>query len=50
MPQLAELLEAARPYVCARVTNMAEVDLEVFRFDYDLTFATLLTLVVVRMR
>ncbi|HVR75221.1 MAG TPA: PDZ domain-containing protein, partial [Planctomycetota bacterium] len=38
----AEFLEASRPYVRVRVVNMAGVDLNVYRFDYDLTFAALL--------
>ena len=38
----AELARAAAPYVCVRAVNMAGVDLETFRFDYDLTFAALL--------
>lgn len=37
----AELVEAARGYVCVRVTDMSRVDLDVFAFDYDLTFAAL---------
>lgn len=37
-----EFIAAAQPYVCARVTDMANVDLEVFRFDFDLTLAILL--------
>lgn len=37
----AELVEAAREYVCVRVTDMSRVDLDVFAFDYDLTFAAL---------
>ncbi len=37
-----ELIEAARDFVCVRVLNMAGVDLSVYRFDYDLTFAVLL--------
>ena len=35
-------MDLARRYVCVRVTNMAGVDLSVYRFDYDLTFAALL--------
>ncbi len=38
----AEFVEAAKDYVCVRALNMAGVDLNVFRFDYDLTFAALL--------
>ncbi|MCI0343470.1 MAG: PDZ domain-containing protein [Planctomycetales bacterium] len=38
----AEFVEAAKDYVCVRVLDMAGVDLGVFRFDYDLTFAALL--------
>jgi hypothetical protein len=37
-----ELIEAAKSYVPVRVVNMAGVDLNVFTFDYDLTFAVLL--------
>lgn len=32
----------ARQYIAVRVTSMAGVDLETFRFDYDLTFNALL--------
>ena len=31
-----ELVEVARAFVCVRVTDMSEVDLDVYRFDYDL--------------
>ncbi len=34
-------LDAARDYVCVRITNLDGVDLELFRFDYDLTLAIL---------
>lgn len=34
--------DAAKGYVPVRVTNMAGVDLNTYRFDYDLTFAALL--------
>jgi predicted metalloprotease with PDZ domain len=37
-----ELIEAAQSYVPVRVLNMAGVDLNVFTFDYDLTFCVLL--------
>ncbi|MBI4602764.1 MAG: PDZ domain-containing protein [Planctomycetes bacterium] len=37
-----ELLEAAKAYVPVRVVNMAGVDLNLYVFDYDLTFAVLL--------
>lgn len=37
----AELVDAAREYVCVRVTDMSRVDLDVFAFDYDLTLAAL---------
>lgn len=37
-----ELDEAAADYVCVRITDLAEWDLEVARFDFDLTFAALL--------
>ena len=37
-----ELNEAARDYVCVRVTNMWDVDLSKYRFDFDLTLAALL--------
>lgn len=37
-----ELVEVAREFVSVRVTDMSRVDLEVYRFDYDLTFAALL--------
>jgi hypothetical protein len=36
-----ELIDAARAYVAVRVTNMAGVDLNAYRFDHDLTFAAL---------
>src|SRR5690606_28245197 len=36
------LVEVAREYVCVKVTDMSRVDLRVYRFDYDLTFAALL--------
>ncbi len=35
------LIEVSREYVCVRVTDMRGVDLSVWRFDYDLTFAAL---------
>ncbi len=38
----AELAAAARDWVCVRVTDMSQIDLEVYAFDYDLTFAALL--------
>jgi len=37
-----ELAEVAKDYVCVRVVNMKGVDLNVYTFDYDLTFAALL--------
>ena len=36
------LIEAAAAYICVRVTDMAGVNLSVYRFDYDLTIAALL--------
>lgn len=36
------LIEAARGWVCVRVTDMRGVDLDRFAFDYDLTLAALL--------
>ena len=38
----AELAAAAAPYVAVRVTDMGNVDLNVIRFDFDLTFAAVL--------
>lgn len=38
----SEFVEAARDYVCVRVTDMSGIDVELFRFDFDLTFAVLL--------
>lgn len=35
-------MAASREYVCVRVTDMSAVDLNVLRFDYDLTLAVLL--------
>ncbi len=35
-------MQAARDFVCVRVVDMSKVDLNVFAFDYDLTFAALL--------
>jgi hypothetical protein len=35
-------VEVARRYVCVRVTNMEKIDINLFRFDYDLTFAVML--------
>ena len=35
-------MEASRPYVCVRVTDMTGVDLSFYPFDFDLTFAALL--------
>lgn len=37
-----ELVQAASAFVCVRVVDMSKVDLDVFAFDYDLTFAALL--------
>ena len=36
-----ELVELARGFVCARVTDLRDVDLARWRFDFDLTFAAL---------
>jgi hypothetical protein len=36
------MVEASRPYVRVRVTDMRGIDLNVYRFNYDLTFAALL--------
>lgn len=38
----AELAAAAAPYIAVRVTDMRDVDLNVIRFDFDLTFAAVL--------
>ncbi|MBL8752728.1 MAG: PDZ domain-containing protein [Planctomycetes bacterium] len=38
----AELAAACKPYVAVRVTDMQNVDLNVIRFDFDLTFAAVL--------
>ena len=35
-------MKAARDYVCVRITNINEIDLSRFPFDYDLTMAFLL--------
>ncbi len=37
-----ELNAAAADYVCVRVTDMSQVDLNLIRFDFDLTFAAVL--------
>lgn len=37
-----ELIEVAESYVSVKVLDMSRVDLDVYRFDYDLTFAALL--------
>ncbi|MBI3099248.1 MAG: PDZ domain-containing protein [Planctomycetes bacterium] len=37
-----EFREAAWDYVCVRVLDMKGVDLDLYRFDYDLTFAAVL--------
>lgn len=34
-------MEAAEGFVCVRVTNMSGIDLSVYKFDFDLTFAVL---------
>jgi hypothetical protein len=41
-PQDPELTELLRRFVPVRITNMKAVDLNRFRFDYDLTFAVLM--------
>lgn len=38
----AELRAIAKRYVCVKVLDMSRVDLNDYRFDYDLTFAALL--------
>ena len=35
-------MDAAKDYICVRVLDMSGVDLNLYRFDYDLTFAVLL--------
>ena len=37
-----KLVDVAKKYVCVRVVNMSGVDINAFRFDYDLTFAVVL--------
>ena len=37
-----EFLKVAEQYVCVRVVDLREVDLNVYRFDFDLTLAALL--------
>lgn len=37
-----EFAAAAAPYVCVRVTDMRDVDLNLIRFDFDLTLAVVL--------
>lgn len=37
-----EFAEQAQHYVCARITDMREVDLDFVRFDFDLTMAVVL--------
>ncbi|GEM_PF-1309052 len=39
----AKLSQALRDYVCVRITNINDVDLSDFPFDYDLTLAILLS-------
>ena len=36
------MIDAAKGWVPVRITDMAGVDLSMFRFDFDLTFAVLL--------
>ena len=37
-----ELDAATKPYVCVRITDMSNVDLNVFELDFDLTFSAVL--------